>query len=797
MIRALGWWRHVALAGVAVGLLISPAAAAPGGWLLCLAVGAVAAAWAGRQVLDPARPSTPAAAHLWLVGVLALGGLAGLGAGSFRLASIERGALQAPSGSSVSASGFVTGFPQSSFGEVRVPVETSGGSVLVVVPEPADIPSVGSEVEVRGEVATPEEGFARSRVERAGAVVELRAESLAATGGARGGVDGALDRVRDRAGAALAVGMSEKQSALARGFVLGQDDAIDPATREAFKRSGLSHLLAVSGQNVMLLAILGGALFALFGSGLRMRLVLTLLLIAAYVPIAGAGPSIQRAGVMAAAAILATLAGGASERAYPLLLAAVVTLLIDPRFGSDVGWQLSFAAVVGITLWAGPIRERLTPRLASRLPRRLAAPMAEGTALTIAATVSTVPLIAHVFGQVSLVALPANLAALPAIAPVMWIGMAMGLLAQLPVTSVGPVDPMAWMGFVEGRLIDYVAWVARAFAAPPWAQVEFALPGIAAPLATALAAGSLLTLVLLALARRDGLRSRPAVGFGLALVVLLLLIPGAARRSSVPDGPPPGSLRITELDVGQGDATLLQTARGSPVLVDGGPPGTAASDQLTALGIDRLRAVVVTHDDLDHAGGLATVLDRFEVDEFVRARPAPELEAMAAGADIPVDRVAEGSSLRFGRLKLDVIWPPRDDLTVPAPDRNAAAIVAVARFRSWRALLSGDAEQEVTRLDPGPIDVLKVAHHGSEDGGLGSLLDRSVPQVALIGVGADNPYGHPAEATTGALAERAVCTLRTDLDGAAAVELGPSGLSAWTEDGRLPTDRAGCESATG
>ena len=172
---------------------------------------------------------------------------------------------------------------------------------------------------------------------------------------------------------ALGEGLDAESAALARGFVLGQDDRIDPVVAEQFRRAGLSHLLAVSGQNVMLLAILVGVGLAPFGVGLRARLVLTIAAIAIFVPVAGAGPSIQRAGIMGAAAIAATLAGRPADRAYPPLLAAAVTLLVNPRFGGDAGWQLSFAAVVGIMVWAGPLRELVHDRVAPRLPGPLPA----------------------------------------------------------------------------------------------------------------------------------------------------------------------------------------------------------------------------------------------------------------------------------------------------------------------------------------------------------------------------------------------------------------------------------------
>ena len=153
------------------------------------------------------------------------------------------------------------------------------------------------------------------------------------------------DEIRERAELGLGRGMPPREAALARGFVLGEDEGIDARTEEDFRRAGLSHLLAVSGQNVTLLALLAMPLLAALGIPLRERLFWVLGLIAVYVPLAGAGPSIQRAGVMGAAGLLATLAGRRASRLYALLLALVVTLAIDPGVAADVGWQLSFAAV--------------------------------------------------------------------------------------------------------------------------------------------------------------------------------------------------------------------------------------------------------------------------------------------------------------------------------------------------------------------------------------------------------------------------------------------------------------------
>src|SRR3954468_2627449 len=171
---------------------------------------------------------------------------------------------------------------------------------------------------------------------------------------------------------------------------------------------------------MLLCALVFGA-SALLGIGLRVRFVLALGLIALYVPLAGGGPSIQRAGVMGAAGIAAALAGRPASRWYALLLAAGATLALNPRAVEDVGWQLSFAAVIAIMVLATPVREGLRRR-------GLHSAAAEAVALTVAASIGTAPLIALHFDRTSVVSLPANLLAAPAVAPVMWLGMAGGTL---------------------------------------------------------------------------------------------------------------------------------------------------------------------------------------------------------------------------------------------------------------------------------------------------------------------------------------------------------------------------------
>jgi len=585
------------------------------------------------------------------------------------------------------------------------------------------------------------------------------------------------NEIRERAELGLGRGMPAREAELARGFVLGQDDDIDPRTEEDFRRAGLSHLLAVSGQNVTLLALLAMPLMAALGIPLRERLVWVLGLIVVYVPLAGAGPSIQRAGVMGAVGVLATLSGRRASRLYALALALGVTLAVDPGVAADIGWQLSFAAVTGILLLATPLRRAIASRLG---PGGLRRALAEGAAMTVAATLATAPLIAFHFETLSTTTLIANLLAMPAVAPAMWLGMATAAASQVPGL---PVEALNWL---NSLLLGYIAQIAAWCGRPSWAQIDFhlTLAGLAityAALATALVAAA-------RLARRRRLKraaagpKRRAGGDGparrrrlLSVVALGLVVAGLgwAKTERGAPGAPASGLRIEILDVGQGDAILLQPAGAPAVLVDGGPPGDGLVGKLEAAEVERLGAAIVSHDQSDHIGGIEELLGRLPIDRVVYARLGRQpLEAARAVGAVPV-RASLGGELRSGGLHLQVLWPPRDLLGEAAPgtDPNQLALVVLAHWRDFSMLLTADAEAEAVPLDPGPVDVLKVAHHGSDDAGLAALLDRTAPQLAVISVGADNSYGHPTAETLSTLAEHGIPTLRTDDDGTVTIDV--------------------------
>lgn len=764
------------LAGATAGLALSPLGA---GRLVEAAPEALGISAAALAILVAARPARARAAWgAWMALAALAAGLGGAALGSLRLEAIDRGAFQGPVGRAATVRGFVTAVPRRSAGQVSVRVQTTSGRLTVEAPEPVPDLPIGGEIVAEGAIASPKPwqvGYLR----RYGIRQVLSADRLRLTGRARGGLAGLVDRVRERAEGALGRGTPKPEAALLRGFLLGEDDRIAPATVADFKRSGLAHLLAVSGDTVMLLALLAVAMLALLGVPFRARLLCVLGLIALYVPLTGAGPSIQRAGIMGATGVVATLAGRPRSRWYALLVAALLTLALNPRATGDVGWQLSFAAVGGILLWASRFRALL---LQGSVDGRRRGPglrplLAEGAGVTISATLATAPLMASAFDAVSIASLPANLLALPAVAPMMWLGMLSCIVGQLPGAPVEPLTRLA------GLLSAYVAQVAHWLAEPGWARVDVPVAGPAGVLGAYAALGVGVWAALGWAARRRGLRipggRRGALAGLVGVAVLELAFSGLGPGTGIPTEPP--GLRVAVLDVGQGDSILLQPRNGDPVLVDGGPRGDDLRARLAAEGVSELAAVVVTHDQADHVGGIEELLGAIPAHRLLFASRGADVVRQARAVGVRATPIAAGSTIESGALRLEVIWPPRSLLEAPPnDDPNQSAIVLLGRWHRFSILLTADAEAESVPLDPGPVDVLKIAHHGSDDAGLGALLDRTTPRLAVISVGADNPYGHPTAGTLSTLAEHGVATLRTDRDGEVTIDVDVRG---WAVEG--------------
>lgn len=649
---------------------------------------------------------------------------------------------------------------------------------------------IGDEIVVDGRL-TAVDGSARTPAARSfaqyllrnGVRRRLQTDAIVMTGRRRSGLTGIVDAVRRRSERTLATGLTAEPAALLRGMVLGGDNGIPETTTDAFRVAGLTHILAVSGQNVLLLVILVQAIATAFGLGRLTRLLIPIALICIYVPLCGAQASVVRAGAMGLAGLVAIMASRPSSRAYALLLGAIAVLAYNPRATADVGAQLSFAAVLGIMAFTRPLAARL---------KRWPPWAAEAFAATAGATLATAPLMAFHFGKLSLISLVANVLAAPLIGPIVWLGSLAAAIGQ-----VWP-DVGALLNAPNEFLLACLITLAKIAAAAPGAQVESPQFGVATLV--------LLSLPIIAIAAllngivpqwlngawlrlSPGPRRWPQHGplFALSLALCAVLLFTAvlwllARPPAILALPRPS---IVFLDVGQGDATLLLGTDGCEALIDGGPPGRDLPKRLKRLGVDRLELVIATHPQLDHDGGLGeiaragspTVAAMLDGGGTIADERIVRLRRRLVASQAAIEPAEVGRSWHCGDLAIEVLGPPVQQPDAPAPaDPNTRAAVTIADVGGMRLLASGDAESPQLLPLPLPsVDVLKVPHHGSEDSGLSDVLARIRPAVAVIEVGRENRYGHPTPQTERALANAGANVLRTDRDGTVVVAPSPDG----------------------
>lgn len=547
----------------------------------------------------------------------------------------------------------------------------------------------------------------------------------------------ASDRMRAAIRSSVA-GRPAAERAIVPALVDGDESGIDDAVADDFRTTGLTHLLAVSGTNLTL--VVGFLLVVARWAGVRGRWlpVVAAAGIAGFVVLARTEPSVLRAAAM------------------------VVLLLLDPGLAVSAGFALSVLATAGILLLAPAWRDAL----AGWLPRWLA----EAIAVPAAAQLACTPLIAVISGQVSIVAVLANLLAEPAVGPATVLGLLGG--------AAGMVWPALGRGF--GWLASWcVAWivaVARHCAALPTAAVAWGSGAVAIGVLTAVAVGAGLYAPRL-------LRHR---GTGAACCLSLVLV--TVIRWPAPGWPPADWVYVV-CNVGQGDGTVLRTGPHAAVVVDAGPDPRPMDECLDRLGVREVRLFVLTHFHADHVGGVAAVFDGRHVAQVwtTRLQDPPEgvaaLQRATRAAGVVPMPAPYGATVRIGEVTMQVLWPLPDSPTMGPGDgstANGASVVLLARTHGIAILLTGDVEpdgqQAIARAVPGlHVDVLKIPHHGSRYQDEGWLLGLHA-RVAVASVGADNDYGHPAASTLSPLAASGTRVLRTDRDGAVAVTVGARGL---------------------
>ncbi len=570
--------------------------------------------------------------------------------------------------------------------------------------------------------------------------------------------------------------LAEPEASLAQALLLGLRGRLPQDITEDFRSTGTSHLLAISGMHVgvvLMISVAAGAW--LVGRRRQIHLLLPLAAIWLYALFAGFSPSVERAAIMGTVYLVA-LAIGRSRSILPVLaLTAVIMVGIEPQALKQISFQLSFTAVAGsLALLVGsgsPLSSYISALSVGSggWPSVLLRGLVLTIAVSLAATLATLPLIAFNFHRIPTLGIPATVLALPAL-PILLVTSAGASVGDLIHPQLGTV--LGWIAWVP---LQYVLKLVQLFAQVPGST--FSVPafnpllvwvyyGVFALLlvvpGSRLVWSTKIRRLLETLPKRLPIPTKTAsriqfpIGMYLITTISLSVLAGFLWFYVVTG--PDGRLHVHYLDVGQGDSTFIVTPNGTQVLVDGGPDPREAARAVgdrTPFWDRNLDMVVLTHPDEDHFRGLVNVLDRYEADvvlESGRVSQNPlylEWEKVLEGRDVNRQVAAQGQIIVLDEAAwMEVLNPPSDQIVAGGSELNNSGVILRLVYGNLSFLLTADieGETEARLLREGlPLrsTVLKVAHHGSKTSTTPRFLSAVSPAAAVISAGADNQYGHP------------------------------------------------------
>jgi competence protein ComEC len=577
--------------------------------------------------------------------------------------------------------------------------------------------------------------------------------------------------LRERLSASLARALPEPQGSLAQAILLGLRGNIPDSLYAAFSRTGTAHLLAISGLHIsIIIAMLLSFGILVFGRQRSIYIWLTLVITWLYAMLAGMHPPIIRAAIMGSLFLIAEYLGRQRSAIIALAFAAAVMVGVQPDLLWTVSFQLSFLSMAGLILlypyfqaWG---RKGVASLVGAR--ERIAAAgnmITDGFAITLAATVAVGPLIAYNFGVVSLVALPATFFSLPALP---FIIATAALVAFVGLFALLAAQILGWLAWL---FLIYLIFVVQGFDALPHSSLEVTyvsawhiwgyyaiLAGVIASLNHRKQLADFFSRLTSGIKKLTEGIPKPRHGFSMKWLILPLLVV-AILVWSVALNTPDDKLHISFLDVGQGDAILIQTPNGQDILIDGGPDPQKINLELSKKlpFWDRtIDLVVCTQPHADHVTGLVEVLQRYKVKRVLDPEVSYNSSIYQEWCNLVEDKEIEyniawaGQEIDLGSgIEMEVLNPPEGLWEGTSDDVDNNGVVLRLTWGKVSFLFTADIREEAEFELIGQranlkSTVLKVAHHGSETSTASQFLAAVDPEVAVISVGADNPFGHPS-----------------------------------------------------
>ncbi len=552
--------------------------------------------------------------------------------------------------------------------------------------------------------------------------------------------------------------LPEKQAGLLNGILIGYKEGLNKEIQGQFSSAGLTHIMAVSGANVVFVMMPFLWIFNKIGINKRLANIIVIFILLLFVTITGFQPSVMRAVIMSIVVLLAQIIYKEPDILASIAFSAIVMLVYNPYVLFDIGFELSYAATLGIVLFYKNIRNRLE---FLHLPKILL----ETIATTLAAQLAVLPIIAYYFNKITVISLISNLLVVPIIGVITVLGEVIAILGQISIFLV------QILCYIENSLLSFVLLITEKASDIPFATITIITPSIL-----------IVCIYYVFIAGIFNFRQLNKIDMKLKYLVILgvfISILFFVNSSSKKE------LEIVFLDVGQGDSIFARTISGKTLLIDGGGYNsmldltTNKGDSvvipfLLDYGVQKIDLMISTHSDSDHMQGLMSVLRDVVVQDILlpanyETQSYDEFVKLAKEKNVRINKGGIGDVIQIDNdTKINVEFPCNENEFYSTNENNKSLVFKLI-YKSFSTLFTGDAEIDAENflIAKGidlKSDILKVSHHGSISSSQDSFIEAVNPKVAIISVGKNN-FGHPSPVVINRLKEHNILVFRTDLDG--------------------------------